>query len=227
MGKATIRPRKIKSGITWEVSYYDQSGKRRRKCFRDKIRAEREQFLRSNYVAGWFYYETGTLSEMIRIYEQDCEKRENTPNYSKFRRTRVGVVEQFLGSTTLLSNIDRSAIERLKQYLLTSGTKGRRSPSTVNSYLSVLSDAFKVAKKEGLIDRSPFTIGDSAFLETHKIKETGFTDAFCRNFSKKIDQKIKHIMNDKGFSQGAATIKFLNDNCLLRHRMTSFYRKEL
>jgi len=104
-------------------------------------------------------------------YREACvQRKEITPNTYRADRDAARIFLKFLGENTLITSIDKKALEQFKMKILTAKTERKKeafSPHSINIYLATLSSAFSQAVNEDIIEKNPF--GDISKIETEKV----------------------------------------------------------
>lgn len=160
---ATIRKR----GKTYQIDYYDPSGKRVRKSFKKKKDAETELAARQVSMGDGTYFEkaktyTTTFEELTEKYIKNFKYQRS------FKRSKSYMIEEMKKEFKdyLLNNITYLELETYRNKLRNSLTvHGKvRTDATVNRYMACLRHMLAKAVSWDMIDRNPFEKGESLQL---------------------------------------------------------------
>jgi len=158
-----------KRGKTYQIDYFDPTGKRVRKSFKKKKEAEEELGKRVSLIGENRYLDvkkdyTTTLKELLDKY------KENYQDQASFMSLKQYCLENFKehwGEDERLSSIRYVHIEEyrnhLKKKLTINGTI--RTSGAINREMSCLHHIFKKAVEWDMIEESPFNKGSSLILE--------------------------------------------------------------
>jgi len=199
-----IREVNRKGKTKYQIDYFNAHGKRKRQTFDNKITAQREYMKRTKGICD--IYETVSLKDLIIRYEM---KYKNQKSFESFKKYSISLIEDFFGSDTLISNISRSGLEQFKKHLSLKTEKGYRKKNTINRYMVVLHHMFVLAKKECLIDKSPFNTGDRVFFKEGKSKAIEMNDLLFDKVSKKISNAVEILMLYEDKDYVSATLNIL------------------
>ena len=123
---ATIRKREGKKGVSWQIDYFDPTGKRVRKSFKRKKDAEAELGKRVSLIAENRYLDV--KREYKTTFGELCDKyRKNFAHQASFlgsKRYFCQEMEKYFGRNTLLSNIRYVNLETYQNQLRRTPTKG-------------------------------------------------------------------------------------------------------
>lgn len=158
-----------KRGKTYQIDYFDPTGKRVRKSFKKKKDAEAELGKRVSLMAENRYldvkkeYKT-TLKELLAKYE------ENFKDQASFKIAKKHYLENFreyFGEDTLLANIRYMDIETYRNHLRQKITAKRtiRMDASVNREMSCLHHIFSKAVEWEMTEQDPFNKGKSLLLK--------------------------------------------------------------
>ncbi len=158
-----------KRGNSYQIDYFDPSGKRIRKSFRKRKDAEAELGKRVSLMVEGRYLDIKkdciiTLGELIGTYT------ENYQDQRSFSGTKVfflKTIEKYFGTDTLLDKIKYVGLETYRNKLKTKLTKhGKlREASSINSEMSALHQLFRKAVEWEMIERNPFDKGKPLWLK--------------------------------------------------------------
>ena len=174
---ATIRKRQGKKGVSWQIDYFDPTGKRVRQSFKLKKDAVAELGKRVSLKAENRYldvkkdYKT-TLGELAEKYTVNFQTQVSFINAKK-RYLRN--FKEYFGKDTLLANIRYVNLEtyrnhfRQKPITVKKGEqeiiKGIRKDAAVNREMSCLHHLFSKAFEWEMVEQSPFDRGKSLRLK--------------------------------------------------------------
>jgi integrase len=174
---ATIRKREGKKGISWQIDYFDPTGKRVRQSFKKKKDAEAELGKRVSLKAENRYldvkrdYKT-TLGELTEKYTVNYQTQVSFQNAKK---AYLENFKEYFGKDTLLANIRYVDLETYRNHLrqkpitIKKGDKviikGLRTDAAANREMSCLHHIFTKAVEWELMEQSPFDKGRSLMLK--------------------------------------------------------------
>ena len=155
--------------VSWQIDYFDPTGKRVRKTFKKKKDAEAELGKRVSLIAEHRYldmkkdYKT-TMDELIQKYQ------ENFGNQSSFKSSKYYFVQNFkehFGKNTLLAHVSYMDLETYRNHLRQSLTKfgNVRTNASVNREISCLHHILGCAVRWDMMEVSPFSKGPSLLLK--------------------------------------------------------------
>jgi len=158
-----------KRGKSYQIDYFDPTGKRVRKSFKKRKDAEAELGKRVSLIAEGRYLDVKkdfktTLSELTEKYT------ENYKHQSSFQTGKRHYLENFreyFGKDTLLVNIRYMNLESYRNHLRQKITKNKtiRSDASVNREMSCLHHIMSKAVEWEKIEQSPFDKGKSLILK--------------------------------------------------------------
>lgn len=161
---ATIRKREGKKGVSWQIDYFDPTGKRVRQSFKKKD-TEAELGKRVSLIGENRYLDvkkdyTTTLKELIDEYIKTFEHQ---PSFKSAKSYFLDNFKEFWGEETRLSQITTREIDRYITHLKHKPTQHNtpRKPATVNREIDCLRQMFKKTDVWGMVERSPFEKLDS------------------------------------------------------------------
>jgi integrase len=181
---ATIRKRQGKKGVSWQIDYFDPTGKRVRQSFKLKKEAEAELGKRVSLKAENRYLDvkkeyTTTLEQLTDKYTVNYQSQ---ASFKNAKRKYLENFKKYFGKDTLLSNIRYVDLEtyrnNLKRKPITTpkgNIKGIRSDAAVNREISCLHHLFSKAVEWEMAERSPFDRGKSLRLKENN-KRLRFLD---------------------------------------------------
>jgi integrase len=152
-----------KRGSTYQIDYFDPTGKRVRKSFKKRKEAEAELGKRVSLKAENRYLDvkkdyTTTLEELVAKY------RENYGHQTSFRTWKQYVLKDFeahFGKESLLSRVQYVDIVTYlngRKNMITKN-KGLRKASTINREVSCLHHLFSEGVSWDMLEKSPFDKG--------------------------------------------------------------------
>ena len=168
---ATVRKREGKKGASWQIDYFDPSGKRVRQSFKKKKDAKEELAKRETLIAEnpKRYLEKAkeykfTMGELCERYTEACG------NQVSFTRNKMYFLKNFkshFGELTLLGNITYYELEKYRNYLKKKPTKHGtiRTVRALNVEIGILSHMLNKARTWGMIGSNPFDAGDTLKLK--------------------------------------------------------------
>ncbi|MBW1778552.1 MAG: site-specific integrase [Deltaproteobacteria bacterium] len=158
-----------KRGKSYQIDYFDPSGRRVRKSFRKKKDAEAELGKRVSLIAEGRYLDVKrelkiTLEGLIDRYE------ENYKHQTSFWNAKKGYLRNFkeyFGKDTLLANIGYANLETYRNHLRRSLTRNGtiRTEASTNREISCLHHLFEKAVEWEMVEQSPFKKGRSLILK--------------------------------------------------------------
>lgn len=164
-----IRKREGKRGVSWQIDYFDPTGKRVRQSFKKKKDATEELAKRVSLIAEKRYLDvkkdyTTTLGKLLDNY------RENFGGQASYNGWKVFCLKRFkdyFGKDSLLANIRYVDLEtyhnKLRKTLTAHGTI--RKDSTVNREMACHHHMFTKAVEWDMIEQNPFDKGKSLHLK--------------------------------------------------------------
>ena len=172
---ATIRKRKSKKGFSWQIDYFDPTGKRVRQSFKKKKDAEAELGKRVSLKAENRYldvkkdYKT-TFGELCEKYKDNFE---NQASYQTSKRFFIDAFKVHFGKDTLLAKITYLELETYRNLLRKSQSKHDRmlTDATINRKMSCLRHMFKKAVEWDMIDKTPFDRGSSLLIKENNKRD--------------------------------------------------------
>jgi integrase len=201
---ATIRKRQRKKGVSWQIDYFDPTGKRVRQSFKKRKDAEAELGKRVSLKAENRYldvkkeYKT-TFGELCEKYKDNFE---NQASYQTSKRFFIEAFKIYFGKDTLLANIPYVELETYRNHLRKfQNQRGRMlTDATVNRKISCLRHMFKKAVEWDMVGKNPFDKGSSLLLaennQRDRYLEEDEIDALLDACSTKIikfPESKKHI----------------------------------
>jgi len=172
---ATIRKREGKKGISWQIDYFDPTGKRVRQSFKKKKDAEAELGKRVSLKAENRYLDV--KKEYKTTFGNLCEKyKDNFENQASYQTSKQFFIEAFktyFGKETLLANISYLELETYRNHLLRAENKHGRmlTDATVNRKISCFRHMFKKAVEWDLIEKTPFDKGSSLLIKENNKRD--------------------------------------------------------
>lgn len=162
---ATVRKR----GGSYQIDYFDPTGKRIRKSFAKKKEAEAELGKRVSLKAEGRYLDvkreyTTTLSELIKNYETNFGSQKNFENAKKLYLSNF---KSYFGENTILANIHYVHLETYRNYIQKKPTRSGtvRTDASVNREMSCLHHLFTKGGEWDLLEQNPFNKGKSLLLK--------------------------------------------------------------
>jgi integrase len=158
-----------KRGNSYQIDYFDPTGKRVRMSFRKKKDAEAELGKRVSLIAENRYLDvkrdyTTTLKELLEKYNENHKHQIGFQNGKKFY---VENFKEYFGKDTRLSNIRYINLETYRNHLRRKLTPRGilRADASVNREMSCLHHIFTKAVEWEMMERSPFDKGKSLSLK--------------------------------------------------------------
>lgn len=174
---AKVRKREGKNGVSYQIDYFDPTGKRVRQSFKKKKDAEAELGKRVSLKAEGRYLDvkkdyTTTLGELLDKYT------ENFQHQASYQTSKCHWFENFkahFGQDTKLANIRFVELETYQNHLKQKITKlgGIRKEATINREMACLHHIFTKAVEWDMIERNPFDKGKGLTLKENN-KRTRF-----------------------------------------------------
>jgi len=162
---ATIRKR----GGSYQIDYFDPTGKRIRKSYKKKKDAGNELAARMVSMGDGSYFEkaktyTTTLNELLEKYKENYQQQ---ASYKTWKRYCHENFEEYFKKDMLLTNIRYVDLETYRNHLKQKLTKNGavRKDATINREMACLSHIFTKAKEWGMIAKNPFEDGKSLYME--------------------------------------------------------------
>ena len=162
---ATIRKR----GKTYQIDYFDPTGKRIRKSFEKKKDAEAELGKRVSLKAEGRYLDVKkecvtTLGELIKNYTENFKDQRSFKNWKKLCLENF---KEYFGADTIIDNIRYVHLEayrnHLRQKLTRKGTI--RKDASINREMSCLHHLFAKGVEWELLEQNPFKRGKSLLMK--------------------------------------------------------------
>ena len=162
---AKVRKREGKNGVSWQIDYFDPTGKRIRKSFKKKKDAEAELGKRVSLMAEKRYldvkkeYKT-TLDELLKKYEENYKDQASFKQYKLFFLNNF---REHFGKDTLLANIRYVDLETYRNHLKRKPTRQGtvRTVATINREMTCLHHVFKKGVAWEMLESNPFDRGES------------------------------------------------------------------
>jgi integrase len=162
---ATIRKR----GNTYQIDYFDPTGKRIRKSFKKRKEAEAELGKRVSLIGEGRYldvkkdYKT-TLKELIEKYTENFQQQASFQNWKKYCLDNF---KDHFGQDSKLANIRYVDLETYRNHLRKKPTRKEtfRTDASVNREMSCLHHIFSKAVEWEMVEQSPFDKGKSLLLK--------------------------------------------------------------
>lgn len=191
---ATIRKR----GDSYEIDYFDPTGKRIRKCFKKKKIARAELAKRVSLIAEGRYldvkkdYKT-TLKELIEKYTENFQQQTSFQNWKKYCLDNFNT---YFGEDTKLANIRYVDLETYRNCLRKKPTiKGTpRTDAAVNREMSCLHHIFNKAVEWEMIERSPFDRGKSLLLKENNKRLRFLSEDEIQKLLKECPKYLRRIV---------------------------------
>jgi integrase len=158
-----------KRGKSYQIDYFDPTGKRVRKSFRKKKDAEAELGKRVSLIAENRYLDVkkdykATFGELLAKY------KENYKHQASFESVKKYCIENFkkyFEEETKLCNIRYVDLETYRNHLMQKLTRhaGIRADGSVNREMAVLRHILSKAVEWDMMDQNPFEKGKSLLLK--------------------------------------------------------------
>lgn len=197
---ATVRKRvSNKTGkVSWQIDYFDPTGKRIRQSFKKKKDAEAELGKRVSLIAENRYldikkdYRT-TLGQLVEKYE------ENFKNQSSFLTSKYYIIRNFsdhFGENTQLSNFRYIDLETYRNKLRGILTKvgNIRTNASVNREMGCLHHLFGCAVRWEMMEVSPFNKGPSLLLKENNQRLRFLSEVEINRLLEASPTYLKHII---------------------------------
>ena len=168
MSQVKKRWNKEKTSFSWQIDYFDPTGKRVRKSFKTKKEAAAELGKRVSLIAEGRYLDVKKeckikLGELLDKYSENFR---NQASYITGKQYYMKNFRKHFGEETLISNIRYYDLESYRNYLQEKTVRGqKRRPSSVNREIATLRHIFSKAKEWELIEENPFDKGRSLHLK--------------------------------------------------------------
>ncbi len=152
-----------KRGKAYQIDYFDPTGKRVRKSFKEKKDAEAELGKGVSLIAEGRYldvkkdYKT-TLKKLLKKYKENFKHQ---AGYKTSKRFNIEVIREYFGEETLLANIRYVHLETFRNHLKQKLTKHKtiRSDASVNHALACLRHMLSKAVEWDMMEQNPFVVG--------------------------------------------------------------------
>lgn len=198
-----------KRGSTYQIDYFDPTGKRVRQSFKTKKEAEGELAARVSLIRGnpKKYLEisktsTSTFDELVKKYRENYKSQRSYESSKKFHIEKIE--EEFKGR--LLESIKYYDLESYRTRLRNTINKyGRlRKDSTVNRLMACLRHMFAKAVEWEMLDRSPFERGRSLQLKENNKRLRFLTEDEIENLLNACPEPLQPKLKrkDNGAFQG-------------------------
>lgn len=158
-----------KIGDSYQIDYYDPSGKRIRKNFKFKKDAVAELGKRQSLMREDRYLDrkreyTTTLKQLADKY---ADIYQDQTSYQTAKRYFIKAILKHFGNDTRLSEIKYIDVEAWRQKMQRTITRRGQfaSAATINRHLACLRHMFSKAITWDMIDRSPFDAGEGIMLK--------------------------------------------------------------
>ncbi|MEW6673438.1 MAG: site-specific integrase [Thermodesulfobacteriota bacterium] len=158
-----------KRGNTYQIDYFDPTGKRIRKSFKKRKDAEAELGKRVSLIAEKRYLDVKkeyltTLRDLIAKYKENFEHQSS---YQTGKQHYLENFKTYFGEDSLLSNIRYVELETYRNHLRQKITKNKtvRTDASVNREMSCLHHIFSKAVEWDMIEQNPFDKGKSLILK--------------------------------------------------------------
>ncbi len=185
-----------KRGKSYQIDYFDPTGKRVRKSFRKRKDAEAELGKRVSLIAEGRYLDVKkdfktTLGELIDKY---IENYRHQSSFEIGKKYFIEDIREHFGTDTLLSNIRYLSLEtyrnHLKQKLTRYGTI--RSDASVNRVIACLSHLFSKSTEWEMVEQNPFSRGKSLIIKENNQRTRFLTED---EVTKLLDECPKYLRN--------------------------------
>ncbi|MBM4302503.1 MAG: site-specific integrase [Deltaproteobacteria bacterium] len=175
---AKIRKRTNKSGVSWQIDYYDPEGKRKMKCF--ALKKDAEDYLGKVTVAKkeGRYHDIFDVKKESQVSFNDLADRyiENFGSQKCFSRLKYYLVDEYravFGSRRLseIGYLDLETYRNRRKATLTRAGKPR-TDATVNRELSTLRHMLNKAVEWDMLESNPFNKGSRLMLKenNHRLR---------------------------------------------------------
>ena len=157
-----------KRGKSWQIDYFDPTGKRVRKSFRTKKEATAELGKRVSLIAEGRYLDVKKecKTRFRELLDKYAENFQNQASYITGKQYYMKNFRERFGEETLISNIRYYDLESYRNHLQEKPVRGqKRRPSSVNREIATLRHIFSKAKEWELIEENPFDKGRSLHLK--------------------------------------------------------------
>jgi len=158
-----------KVGNSYQIDYYDPSGKRIRKRFKLKKDAVAELAKRQSPVKqnGCLDQKREYTTTLDQLADKYAEIYQDQSSYKSSKRFFIKAILNHFGRSARLSQIKYIDIEAWRQKM--QGTVTQRGkfakPATINRHMACLRHMFSKAVSWDMIDRSPFEAGEQLMLK--------------------------------------------------------------
>ena len=158
-----------KRGSTYQIDYYDPTGKRIRQTFKKRKDAEAELGKRVSLIAENRYldvkkdYRT-TLSDLLTKYQENYQDQRS---FSRSKSRWLENFREYFGAETLLANIRYVDVETYQNHLKRKLVHRRklRSDAAINREMSCLRHLLTKAVEWEMMEQNPFRKGKSLLIK--------------------------------------------------------------
>ncbi|MFC1868057.1 tyrosine-type recombinase/integrase [Thermodesulfobacteriota bacterium] len=187
-----------KRGNSYQIDYFDPTGKRIRMAFDKKKVAEAELGKRVSLIAENRYldvkkdYKT-RFKELLMKYEENFKYQPSFGNWKKFC---IENFKDYFGKETLLSNIRYVDLETYRNKLKLKLTKHKtiRTDAAVNREMGVLRHIFRKAVEWEMMEESPFDRGKSLQLKENNMRLKFLTEEQIQSLIGECPKHLKRIV---------------------------------
>ncbi|MFC1866582.1 tyrosine-type recombinase/integrase [Thermodesulfobacteriota bacterium] len=158
-----------KRGNSYQIDYFDPTGKRIRKSFSKRKEAEAELGKRVSLIAENRYLDVkkdykNTFKELLEKYKENYNHQ---PSFESLKRYCIENFKAYFGEETKLSNIRYVGIETYRNHLMKKLTQHGtiRAEASINREMATLRHIFSKAVEWDMIERNPFDKGKSLLFK--------------------------------------------------------------
>jgi len=158
-----------KRGSSYQIDYFDPTGKRVRQSFGKRKDAEQELGKRVSLIGENRYLDvkkdyTTTLKELLTKYEENYKLQ---ISFNGLKKYCIENFKNYFGEDTLLANIRYVDLETYRNHLIQKITRHgtKRADASVNREIATLCHVFSKAVEWDMIEQNPFNKGKSLLLK--------------------------------------------------------------
>lgn len=187
-----------KRGKSYQIDYFDPTGKRVRKSFKKRKEAEAELGKRVSLIAEGRYVDkkkecVTTLNKLLKKYKENYKDQSC---YKNAKRHYLHNIKVHFGKDTLLENIRYVGLETYRNFLRRKPTKNGslRADASVNREMSCLHHIFTKAVEWEMIEKSPFDKGKSLLLKENNKRLRFLNDNEVKKLLQACPQYLRDIV---------------------------------
>jgi len=187
-----------KRGNSYQIDYFDPTGKRVRMSFKKRKEAEAELGKRVSLIGEGRYLDvkkdyTTTLKELLTKYEENYKQQASYQNWKKFCFENF---KKYFGEDTRLANIRYVHLETYRNHLRNKLTRHKtvRTDASVNREMSCLHHIFTKAIEWEMVEKNPFDRGKSLILKENNKRLRFLTEQEIGKLLKECPKYLKPVV---------------------------------